>query len=281
MFLSDAAHIDLHTTSQLLSEEKPLFQEGGSLAPLPYSHFKELADKAEVEPLEGGWYFQLGFSADYKPALEIDVDRNRKAYCLWPALETKARQHSSGRRRFNVVSKRVGSMADLEDWTRTEQDSITGTWLKHKDLIRRLALGQDLNVIAEDTGYSKHFIRDFSKSPVAKDKIMEVQQHQDDIVREAHERIMRLSQDAVGVLESIVTGEEEGATVSQKFKAAESILSRAGIPAVSRNEGTVDHKHYLDRDSIEELKRRAISAGVSSGQIVDCEEGNGGYRALT
>ena len=268
-------HIEVHTIGQTLKEERSLYRENGSLAPMSSEFWEGLASEGDGITLQthDGRMPQLTRVVDSKPSKELHQTTKGRQICLWPCIDTYIDKHTSGKKLMFGKS----AHDSMEDWERNHEQEISGTWLKHKELIRRLSIGQSFDVISEQTGYSRSFVQQFAKSPVAKDKIREMQKSQDEMVEEARKRIIELSQEAVGVLEGIVNGSDEEATAALRFKAAESILSRAGIPQVTKNEGMHAHAHYLDKDSMQELKRRAISQGIINGKIVDCEESSGGH----
>jgi len=127
---------------------------------------------------------------------------------------------------------------------------------KHHEVIRRLLIGQEVAGIAREMGMTTAAIQAIKSSPLIQQRLQVLQGARDLVAVDVSKRIKDLAPKAVDLLERIIEGTEEGATVSLRAKVAMDNLDRAGNPRQSYIKSENLHA-FLSRDDIEEVKKRA------------------------
>lgn len=143
---------------------------------------------------------------------------------------------------------------------------IKELWGRHKDVLRRVALGQSNVEIAKDTGLCLSTVSSTRRSTLGRAYHDELQARADGVTEKL---LIRIKEEAPRAL-AVLTGIMENHTTPEavRARAAMDLLDRAGLGAVKRVEQrNLDLR--LSLDDINELKQRAVRAGVIS---VEAEE---------
>lgn len=138
---------------------------------------------------------------------------------------------------------------------------IEQLWDIHKEICRRIALGQKNVDIAKELGVTEVMVSYTRNSTLGIQQRELLHAREDERVVSLGVRIKEMAPKALDVLEQILDNAGE-IPIGPKLQAkvAESILDRAGYGAIqrSRNENVITH---LTREDIDELKQRAAAAG--------------------
>lgn len=143
---------------------------------------------------------------------------------------------------------------------------VAEMWDRHKEIARRIALGQKNTEIALALGVTEQSISQVRNSPVVQEKTADLQAQMDGVAIDVGKRIRELAPLALKTLENILTDEEDTIPLSLKFKTATDLLDRAGHSAIRKVQGNVLHGHFT-KDDLEEIKQLARDSGV----VVDVE----------
>jgi len=134
----------------------------------------------------------------------------------------------------------------------------------HREIVRRLVLGQKPRTIARDLGISPQTVSNVRNSSIVRKEIARLGMSRDKEVEDISKQIREIAPIAVAVLETALHNEEVPWPV--RFRAATDVLDRAGYGAVKKFQGVMAH---LTKDEIEEIKRNAMKVGKESGIVVD------------
>jgi len=128
----------------------------------------------------------------------------------------------------------------------------------HKEIARRLAMGQQNRTIAEDLGVTEVMVSYTKNSPIVADQINEFHAIRDaeavDIIKEVQE----FAPKALDLLKQVIRGDNEfiNAPMTLRARTAESWLDRAGYAPVRKFAGEMLHGHFT-AEEIEKLKNDA------------------------
>lgn len=111
----------------------------------------------------------------------------------------------------------------------------------HKELARRLVLGQKPMEIWRDLNISPEHIRTLMKSPLFKIELAKLEEKRDKGVVDVTKTLHEISPLALEQIERLMY---TATTETLKFKAAESILDRAGYGSISK--GSLDIRKKVD-----------------------------------
>ena len=128
---------------------------------------------------------------------------------------------------------------------------IEHIWDVHREILRRLVLGQSRKQIAEDLGITPQTVTNVANSQVAQRELERLRNERDEQVKDVKKIIERASVKAALVLEEVI--EDPGARGSDRVRAAIDILDRAGHGAVKK----VAQMHLTPED-IERIRERGI-----------------------
>ena len=142
-------------------------------------------------------------------------------------------------------------------------------WDLHREIMRRILLGQKNIIIAEALNCSAQTVSNVRNSPVIEDQLAIMRGARDAGTISLSKDIQEFAPIALGLLKDIIEGKRHGtgASISLRAKEANNWLDRPGSPIqkVSRVEEVVGH---FTADELIEIKRRAKE---SSGPIVEAE----------
>ena len=147
---------------------------------------------------------------------------------------------------------------------------------RHREMLRRLALGQSRQSIADDLGISTATITYTQHSALGQAQLALLQNSRDSTVADISEKIQELLPKAIEVMEGALNGfiqpaENNNVTPGQKINVAKDILGRGGHVAPTRIQGQIDHNHKLTADDIASIKERAGKAAKISGTLASAE----------
>ena len=147
---------------------------------------------------------------------------------------------------------------------------------RHREILRRLTLGEAENHIARDLGITRAVVTYTKNSELGREKLVELQDGRDETVKSITSHITLLQPRVMEVLENALNGkvdQVEGAniTASTQVKVAQDLLGRGGHVAPTRTESKYLHEHKLTASDIEKIKAQAFELGQQSGQIARAE----------
>lgn len=135
----------------------------------------------------------------------------------------------------------------------------------HHEITRRLLMGQKSVEIAEQLGCHKQTVSNVKNSKVVQDKLAVMRGARDansvDVARE----IQEIAPKALENLRQIIEDETGEVPLHMKAKESNNLLDRAGYGAKQQNEHRHIHAH-LDKQQIDEIKKRAAETGVLANQ---------------
>ena len=144
----------------------------------------------------------------------------------------------------------------------------------HHEICRHVLLGKKNVEIASMLGCTPQTVSNVRNSPIVKHRLRELSAARDVAVVNFAAEVQARAQRAFEILDEALLDETGEVPLMMRLKEANNILDR-----VERVEGIGQrnvHLHaHLSMDDIEELKRRALAAGVASGQVVDVPVGSG------
>ena len=148
--------------------------------------------------------------------------------------------------------------------TGTRKYQITSLWDDHKEMARRLVMGEKAVDIAEDMGYSPVTVSIARNSKVFQDHMAVLEAQRDCEAIDVAKRIQELAPIALEKLVKVM--DDEDTTRPLQAKIAMSLLDRAGHGAITKVTGMVGHA-TLTADDLLAIKDRARRAGADLGII--------------
>ena len=147
---------------------------------------------------------------------------------------------------------------------------------RHKEILRRLTLGESHKSIAQELGITRAVVTYTQNSELGREKLDELQGGRDETVKNITGHIAELQPKAMEILEDALNGkvtQVEGAniTANTQIKVAQDLLGRGGHVAPSRILGKHEHEHKLTASDIEKIKALAYERGQENGQIANAE----------
>jgi len=134
----------------------------------------------------------------------------------------------------------------------------------HREIVRRLVIGQRPSEIARALGLSVRQVSAIKNSEVVRRFIDMLQTRRDEAAVDIRRQIEELAPQAVEVLREAMESEESPWAI--RVRAAMDVLDRAGHSAPKRHH----HLHgVFTAQDLEEIKRRARQAGVLVGREVE------------
>jgi FixJ family two-component response regulator len=144
------------------------------------------------------------------------------------------------------------------------QYDVKQLWESHHEMIRRIALGQSNVEVAEALNVTPQTVSNIRNSPLAREKVQEFVKELDKEVVDISKRIQEFAPKALQVLEEIIEGRYEEASLQLRARTAESYMSRAGFGPVHKAHIVSQH---LTREDIDRIKVRALEAARLAGTI--------------
>jgi transcriptional regulator with XRE-family HTH domain len=150
------------------------------------------------------------------------------------------------------------------------QYNVKQLWEAHHEMLRRLALGESNGEVARALGITPQTVSNIRNSPMGREKLNALQEGIDKDMVIISRRIEKFAPVALDLLEGIIEGREEEASIQLRAKSAESYLGRAGYGPVHKVHSL---RETLSRSDIERIKERAINAARNAGALaVEYEE---------
>lgn len=146
---------------------------------------------------------------------------------------------------------------------------VTEMWDLHKEIARRIHLGQKNVVIAKAVGCDPQTVSLVRNSPVVQEHLAIMGGAADADTVDISKRIQELAPQALDVLEEVMNAKEQ-ASLALRAKVAESLLDRAGHAAVRtiRSEGI--HAHLTSND-LDKIRQRALEKAREAGIVVQLD----------
>ena len=147
---------------------------------------------------------------------------------------------------------------------------------RHREILRRLALGQTRGQVATDLGVSVATISYTQHSSLGRAQLAILQHGRDGAVQDISEQIQELLPVAIQVMEGGLNGyidpvEYSNVTPAQRISVARDILGRGGHVAPTRVQGQIDHYHKLTADDISGIKERAAANALINGTLANAK----------
>ncbi|MCC6798188.1 MAG: hypothetical protein IT366_23950 [Candidatus Hydrogenedentes bacterium] len=118
---------------------------------------------------------------------------------------------------------------------------------KHKEAMRRIAVGQSAKDVAREMGISRRTISYVRNSPVGRRYITDLLAGRDEAVKDIATQLQELAPKAVATLGEALDGQlGTSAPDHMKLKAAESVLDRTGHGRSTKQEMTVEKHTTID-----------------------------------
>ena len=145
---------------------------------------------------------------------------------------------------------------------------------RHREILRRLALGEAPQDIAADLGITRHVVTYTQNSQLGREQLEELNDSRDETVKTINGRIQQLQPKALDILAGALDGKVpvvDGANinVATQVKVAQDMLGRGGHVAPTRVQGLVAHEHKLSAEDIDKIKQKAFELGRQDGQIAE------------
>jgi DNA-binding CsgD family transcriptional regulator len=137
----------------------------------------------------------------------------------------------------------------------------------HKEIARRLVLGEKRYEIAKALGVSRETISIVKGSSIAQDYMRTLERERDNNAVDIGQQLVALCPAAMCVLENAVNGTLDGTDRDLRVKAAESILDRTGYAKQNRVDARVLHANVVTGEEITDIKRRAIDTAREMGML--------------
>ena len=146
---------------------------------------------------------------------------------------------------------------------------IAKLWDLHREIVRRVALGETNKEIAEALGISVETVRYTKGSRAGQDQLAILRGAMDADTIDLGMRIQKFAPIALELLEKIIRAEGDckDASLALRAKHADKYLDRAGYSPVKK---IASLNGQLTREDIEDIKNRAVSAARDS-NIIEAE----------
>jgi transcriptional regulator with XRE-family HTH domain len=149
---------------------------------------------------------------------------------------------------------------------------VSTLWDSHREICRRLALGEKASDIATALGVSKAMVSYTKNSKAAKDQISILRGAMDADTIDLGIRIQKFAPVALQLLEDIIEGHGDGkdASITLRAHQADKYLDRAGYSPVKKIASISTTLTRADIEAIKERSRRsAQEAGIIEAEIVN------------
>lgn len=150
-------------------------------------------------------------------------------------------------------------------------------WEIHHEIARRLSLGEKNRDIADALGITEVMVSYTKNSKLVEDKVDILRASMDADTIDLGIRIKEFAPRALQLLEDVIEGHHEEASIALRARYADRHLDRAGYTPVRKIAVATGH---LSREDVEDIKRRATGAAVESG-VVDITPANQGFEDNT
>jgi uncharacterized protein YerC len=137
----------------------------------------------------------------------------------------------------------------------------------HREILRRLALGQSAKQIAGDLGCTTAVVSYVKNSRLGRGELDNLQLSRDSAVKDLSQQIKEAAPEAFQVLLSLMR-DDANTPRALRAKIAMDNLDRAGLSPVKK---VANFDALLTLEEIESLKERAKSVGIKAGNVVEGE----------
>ena len=138
---------------------------------------------------------------------------------------------------------------------------------RHREILRRLALGQAPKEIASSLGITSQVVHYVKNSHIGKRELGLIQGARTADAIEVSNQIQELAPQALDTLEGLMNDEEESPG-ALRAKIATDILDRAGHSPIKKQ---INVSQQLSQEDIDNIKVKASEIGKAKGIIVDAE----------
>jgi len=168
------------------------------------------------------------------------------------------------------VDRKEKKMLDPHLWDKRFVEKrhydVKQLWDSHHEIVRRIALGENNQQVAEAMGITPQTVSNIRNSPLAREKVEELKGSMDEKVKQIFERIQGLQHLALDTLEKVITGQmDEDPMPALKTKAATTVLAMGGNGPIQKAQ---TQNLHITRNELEVIKERARSAAQAQGVIV-------------
>mgnify|MGYP001598133093 FL=1 len=143
---------------------------------------------------------------------------------------------------------------------------VKALWERHHEIIRQVVLGRSNGEIAAELQITPQTVSNVRNSPLAQEHVQALSNARDNETVDIARRIEEFAPVALSLLEDIVSGRVDGASVALRAKYASAHLGRAGYGEVHKVHAL--HGHVTGAE-LESIKARALNAARESGMIID------------
>jgi transcriptional regulator with XRE-family HTH domain len=145
------------------------------------------------------------------------------------------------------------------------QYQISELWDSHREINRRLVMGQSQKDIAKAMGISEAKVSYTKNSAVSSDNLNSLRDARDQKAIDVATQIKELAPEALDVLTDLMCDTDSPRAL--KAKVAIDLLDRAGYSPPKKVAHAVMHKHFTETD-LNDIKERAKEIGITTGVIV-------------
>ena len=147
-------------------------------------------------------------------------------------------------------------------FTGNKHYEIKGLWERQHAVLRGVALGLTNSQVAEIAGVHSQTVSNLRNSELGQDRITFFRNSLDAETISIAKRIQDFAPTALELLEQIIEGKYEGASLALRAKYAHAHLARAGYGEVQKVHSVNTH---LTPNELQEIKERAIRAAREAG----------------
>lgn len=136
----------------------------------------------------------------------------------------------------------------------------------HREIVRLYALGTPMQDIAEQMKCTRHHVRYVVNSPMGILMRQDLQQRRDDATVDVTATLARMCPKAVEVMNEVLEGSLDGASLPLRVRVCESILDRAGYGRVTKTQSQ-SLTASLTAEDIMMLQERAANEARAIGVL--------------
>jgi len=140
---------------------------------------------------------------------------------------------------------------------------------RHREIMRRLVMGQKASGIARDLGMRPSSVSIIINSPAFREELKRLSASADDIAKDVRKRIDMLSIEAVNKMEQVLSEEMNAVNMRLQIDVAKDILNRSGHTPTNKSIGAIA---LLTQEDIEKMKERMQGNVVIEGEIEEEKE---------
>jgi len=133
---------------------------------------------------------------------------------------------------------------------------------QHREMLRRLSVGEKAINIAKDMGFSPVSVSIAKNSECAKEVMKQMEEKRDEHVLAAKNRMAELSDKAVDILSEVLHNDDVG--INTRINAAKYVIGSTGVEAPKKVQGEITTK-IVDADMLREIKKTALEMAAEAG----------------